>query len=154
MFDCEQSLEWRDMRAIDLDQVMTIEQNAQLMPWSRGMFEESLDAHQLCRVAESRNKIIAFHIVCPVVDELHVLNLAVAPQYQRRGVGHAVMCDIIELSESKALTKIFLEVRSGNSVAQSLYEKWQFTQIAIRKEYYRTNGIDREDACIYVRQSS
>lgn len=141
----------RDMRSSDLSKVMIIERNAQIVPWSRLSFEESLSKDYLCRLILVDQEICAFHVASEVLDELHILTLAVAPDQQGRGLGHALMDDIVAISNSLGLNKIFLEVRESNKVAFSLYQKWQFQQIANRKNYYATTGSSREDALVMVR---
>ena len=150
----------RNMTDADLTAVLQIERNSQVMPWSRLSFEESLSRTHatedrnphLCRVLCAGEIVCGFHITSKVLDELHILNLAVAPQFQKLGIGHQVMADIIELAQSEQVKKIFLEVRASNLVARSLYQKWQFEQIAVRQGYYRVQGGAREDALIFVRQ--
>jgi len=150
----------RDMVGSDLTSVLTIEANAQVSPWARLSFEESLTKQCCCRVIEALSgvnneeaEIVAYHIVCPIVDELHILNVVTASQFQGLGLGHMLMADILEIAESKNLAKLFLEVRASNSIAQSLYLKWQFKQVALRKQYYRptSDGGGREDAFVYMR---
>ena len=150
----------RDMRSDDLTQVLHIEQTAHVSPWGRLSFEESLtrneqsqnNAHP-CRVIEARGEIVAYHVVSVILDELHILNVVCAPKAQGLGLGHRLMTDILELADSQNLDKIFLEVRISNTIAQSLYEKWGFKQIAVRKRYYRPAAPDqpREDALVYLR---
>ena len=138
----------------DLPNIIKIEQGSQVMPWTRDSFEESLNKEHYCRVIEKGSEdksLVAFHIVCAVADELHILTLAVRTGLQGNGLGHVLMHDIIEYAESKKVKKIFLEVRASNRIAQNLYQKWQFKQIAIRKAYYRTSSNKREDALVYVR---
>lgn len=111
----------------------------------------------ICRVVEHNNDIVAFHIVCPVADELHILNLAVASDQQGKGLGHLLLDDIIQQARSYKVEKVFLEVRESNLVAQSLYQKWQFQQIAVRKNYYSSGANAgevgfRENALVMVRQ--
>jgi len=150
----------RDMRSDDLVQVLSIENNAQASPWSRLSFEESLTKQHRCRVIDAidaRNKaskVIAYHVVCGILDELHILNVVAAPQFQGLGLGHMLMSDILSIAEEENLVKIFLEVRASNQVAQSLYLKWQFKQIAQRKKYYRPTSRDgiREDAFVFMRK--
>jgi len=137
------------MASADLADVLSIERNAQVSPWSRLSFEESLTKEHVCRVVTHNNKVLAFHVVCAVVDELHILNVAVASHLQGIGLGHVLMQDIIETAESASAKKVFL-----NLAAQSLYAKWQFEQIALRKGYYRSSqGIadQREDALVFAR---
>lgn len=146
----------RDMRSDDLATVLQIERGAQISPWSRLSFEESLTRKHACRVLVNRKEVIGYHVVCAVADELHVLNIVVAIQYQGQGLSHGLLGDIIEIAERLNLKKIFLEVRASNLTAQSLYAKWQFSQIAQRKAYYAaTPATDgkREDALIFMRTS-
>jgi len=151
-----ESLKIRDMNSQDLAQVVMIERNAHISPWARLSFEESLTKKYCCRVIENQGEIIAYFVLCPVADELHILNVVVAPQCQGAGVGHILMQDIIDQALYLGLRKLFLEVRASNTVAQSLYQKWQFEQISIRKRYYclpdSQNINDREDAFIFLRQ--
>jgi len=156
----------RDMQTCDLTQILAIEANAQASPWGRLSFEESLTKGYCCRVIEVSGaaisgtpesqllNIVAYHVVCEIVDELHILNVVTAPQTQGLGLGHMLMADILEIAKRKNVAKLFLEVRASNTVAQSLYLKWQFTQIALRKSYYRPTSQSgkREDALVFLRQ--
>ena len=143
------------MRGVDLDAVIKIECAVQINPWSRLSFEQSLTQGHTCRVVEHEHKIIAFHIVCPVVDELHILNLAVTSDQQGKGLGHLLLNDIVQQGIKHKVDKIFLEVRQSNLAAQGLYQKWQFQQIAMRKNYYSAGAGaiagTREDALVLVR---
>lgn len=143
----------RDMRSSDLKAIVHIEQIAQVSPWARLSFEESLTKNYLCRVLELHDEPCAYHICSMVLDELHILNVVCSPHRQGHGLGHVLMSDIIDQAEQQSLAKLFLEVRASNSVAQSLYRKWGFKQIAIRKQYYRPNNPNgaREDALVYLR---
>ncbi|MFQ3244333.1 MAG: ribosomal-protein-alanine N-acetyltransferase [Arenicella sp.] len=150
----------RDMQSQDLKQVLAIELNAQASPWGRLSFEESLTKQHRCRVVEmnaecSMTAIVGYHVACQVIDELHILNVVAAPQFQGLGLGHMLMSDLIEIAEQTHCNRVFLEVRASNEVAQSLYAKWQFKQIALRKEYYRPTSVGqpREDALIFMRQT-
>lgn len=158
----EPDFKLRDMLSEDLSEVLTIERAVHISPWSRLSFEESLTKHEAreysCRVVEFADEVVGYTVLCPVVDELHILNIVVASGYQGRGLSHLLMQDILEQAEVKGLKKIFLEVRASNEIAQSLYLKWQFEQIAIRKRYYSLpnskNSNEREDALIFLRQIS
>lgn len=155
----------RDMLSSDLSSVLAIERHAQISPWSRLSFEESLTREHQCRVIEidaretaqdrAVKEIAAYHIVCAVADELHILNLVASPSRQGLGWGHCLMQDIFELADKQQLARLFLEVRASNAVAQQLYQKWQFKQIGVRKGYYNAapdSPAMREDALIYLRQ--
>ena len=160
------TLSIRDMVSEDLVPVLTIDRNVHISPWSRLSFEESLTMQEcgeepsgnkkyICRVIESGDVIVGYLVVCPIADELHILNIATASQYQGLGVGHLLMEEIIRLSVVSQHHKIFLEVRASNEIAQNLYLKWQFEKISIRKRYYSmpnsSNTNDREDAFVFMR---
>jgi len=144
----------RNMCSEDLSEVVRIEQTAHISPWARLSFEESLTRGDICRVIVAHDEIVAFYVVSSVLDELHILNVVCAPKAQGLGLGHTLMQDIMLQAQQQKLTKLFLEVRASNHIAQSLYEKWGFQQIALRKQYYRPSitSADREDALVYLRE--
>ncbi len=146
----------RFMRSQDLNAVMGIERNAQLSPWSRLSFEESLNREHRCRVLEQSDQIIGYSIVCDVADELHVLNIVVAQPHQGKGNSHYLMQDVFDFAQSQDVSAIFLEVRVSNAVAQQLYERWGFERIYVRKRYYQalSKDAEREDASIMCRRLS
>lgn len=144
----------RDMVSQDLIEVLAIENNAQASPWSRLSFEESLTREHRCRVLARDGDIVAYHVVCAVLDELHILNLVVARPYQGQGLGHALLHDVLAVARQSEVSKIFLEVRASNSTAQLLYQKWQFKQIGMRKGYYAPSDQSaghREDALVFAK---
>ena len=96
--------------------------------------------------------MVAFSVICPILDEMHILNLAIAARCKGCGLGHVLMKDIVQSSFGHGSHKLFLEVRESNKIAQSLYLKWQFKQISVRKGYYRTPDKLREDALVFVRE--
>ena len=146
-----QNLGLCDMQTSHLGQVLSIERQVQVMPWARLSFEQSLNRGDICRLVMSGQKVAAFHVCSAVMDEVHLLNIAVAAELQGIGLSHMLLDDIVANAKEMAAKKIFLEVRQSNTRAQSLYQKWQFEQIAIRKKYYRTPDTHREDALVYVR---
>jgi ribosomal-protein-alanine N-acetyltransferase len=166
------ALSWRKMRTADLAEVLQIERNTQSIPWSRLAFEESLTRSEIaeastyyCRVLdtaenptqrgskETEPSVLAFFIVSSVLDELHIMNLAVTPWAQGKGLGHALMDEMLRLANSLELNRVFLEVRASNEKAISLYRKWGFEQVAVRPKYYRTSRPDeKEDAWVFCAQ--
>ncbi len=142
----------RDLHTADLTMVLPIEQAAQVSPWARLSFEEALTKGYYCRALEAQGELLAYHIVSAVMDELHILNVTCAPKAQGFGLGHMLMQDMISYAKQRALSKLFLEVRASNRIAQGLYHKWGFKQIGVRKQYYRPSVSDqhREDALVYL----
>lgn len=107
-------------------------------PWSLDSIEKEI-ANPVATyyVAEMAGEIIGFGGMWHVLDEGEIMNIAVAKESQRQGVGYLILSKMMETVEKKQLRRVHLEVRAGNEGAQKLYKKKGFTQIAIRKAYYR-----------------
>ena len=77
-----------------------------------------------------------------VVDEAHVINVAVAPQERRHGIGRALVAHLLDHARANGIVKLLLEVRASNVAAIKLYESAGFTKFNVRQRYYG----DGEDA--------
>lgn len=93
------------------------------------------------RVAREASKVVGYVLFWHVVDELHLLNVAVAPTERRRGIGRELVRDVIDYGRSNVAVKVLLEVRAGNDAALRLYEGLGFTVFNVRKRYY-SDGED------------
>jgi len=101
--------------------------------------------------ASSGNQyILGFAGMWVMADEAHITNIAVRKQYQRQGIGERLLISIIDFATKLKADFITLEVRASNTVAQSLYQKYGFTQVGVRPGYYTDN---REDALLMSSES-
>ena len=133
----------RKMTLADLPDVMEIENRAYQYPWTKGIFNDCLIARYDSFVCEDKEKIIGYAILDVAVDEAHILNLCVDPSEQGKGLGHMMLEHLIAIAQKKFADFIMLEVRPSNKAAISLYEKWGFNEIGVRKNYYPTeNGME------------
>jgi ribosomal-protein-alanine N-acetyltransferase len=133
------------MRAPDLAEVARLEKSLYEFPWSLGNFRDSVTAGYDCWVAAHGEAVIGYAILMVALDEAHLLNFAVASEWQNQGVGRAFLAHMIEVAKEAKAQIVYLEVRPSNLAARHLYRKMGFQQIAIRPEYYpATHG--REDA--------
>ena len=82
-----------------------------------------------------------------LADEVHLLNIGIAPAFQRRGYARRLMEHLVELAESDGREHIILEVREGNTAARNLYDSMGFAQIGTRKRYYEDS---LEDAIVMI----
>jgi ribosomal-protein-alanine N-acetyltransferase len=89
--------------------------------------------------------IVGFIGLWYMADEIHVINLAVHPDFRRRGIGELLLVNAIELSMNLKAILITLEVRVSNLAAQALYLEYGFSKRGVRRAYYLDN---REDAAI------
>lgn len=134
----------RAMQESDLPAVLEIEHAAQLTPWTRNHFLDCLgNDHYLCQVVEAAGQPVAFLISSRILDETHVLNIAVAPARQRQGLARGLLEQAIQVAQQDAMSVIYLEVRESNKSARALYESLGFTVSGIRKNYYR-RGDDHD----------
>ena len=86
--------------------------------------------------------IVGFAGFWTMVDEAHIICLAVREEYQRRGIGELLLISVIDLVRELNARLISLEVRASNKAAQSLYRKYNFNQVGLRTGYYTDNRED------------
>ena len=143
-------LHLRLMRAADLDQVMVIERTFSA-PWTREMFNQELHQSEVSDnlVAEVDERVAGYILWWYVVDEIHIVNLAVHEGCRRRGLARRLLHEVFGRARARGMSIATLEVRVHNEPAIRLYESLDFRQIAIRKAYYADNG---EDALVMLKQ--
>ena len=146
-------------RKTDIDEIEAIEQRAYPFPWTRNVLLEEIEGESFSYVYVARlapesgqpEKIIGYHFFWLVSDEIHILNIAVDPEYQGYGLGARLMQFAINFGKERGATCALLEVRASNLPAQQLYAKLGFTRIGLRKRYYSDN---QEDAYVMKLQIS
>lgn len=140
---------WRRTMAItDLDAVLAVEARAYGWPWSRGNFIDTLAAGYLAEVLEDRDAgVIGYFVAMTGVDELHLLNVTVAPEWQGRGHGSALLETVVAYGRDQGLASLWLEVRDSNHRARALYARRGFAEVGVRRGYYPAAGR-REDAVV------
>lgn len=137
------------MTESDLDEVAAVERDAYEFPWTRGNFEDSLrNGYFGVCMRHVSGALIGYCVLMPVVDEMHLLNLCVAPAAQGRGVGLALLREAVSMTRARQLGSVLLEVRPSNLRATQLYERFGFAEIGRRKNYYPARHRMREDAIV------
>jgi ribosomal-protein-alanine N-acetyltransferase len=130
-----------------LDEVVRIEHAVHIHPWSRGNFADSISAGYHCWVAHRDSALVGYGVVMIGAGEAHLLNLSVAPPWQRQGIGAELTRFFVKLSRDYGAEKIYLEVRPSNTIARALYLAQGFAEIGVRRDYYPAQD-GREDAVI------
>lgn len=138
---------FRPMREADVDRVMQIEPLIYAHPWTRGNFCDSLRGGCSCWVMECGGQFAGYGVLMIGVREAHLLNLSVAPDWQGRGYGRALLMYLLKVARECEAEHVFLEVRPSNVAARRLYADTGFCEITMRRGYY-PSGPAREDAIL------
>jgi len=137
----------RSMREADLDRVCQLEEAAFSVPWSREAMKKEIceneQAHYL--VAEESGELVGYGGFWQVLDDGHIMHIAVDEERRQRGIGEALLREMITLGTQLGILYWTLEVRVSNRAAISLYEKVGFSSAGIRPGYYEK---PKEDAYI------
>jgi [ribosomal protein S18]-alanine N-acetyltransferase len=143
------AVEIRRLTLAELPEIEAIEQRAYRTPWSRSMFASELaKVTSICLGAFEGDNLIGYIVNSRYVDAWHVMNVAVDPDFQRRGIATRLIERLFELTDEDDGRGYTLEVRVSNIEAIKLYEKLGFERHGIRRGYYTDN---REDALIMWR---
>lgn len=136
------------MQEDDIPEILKIERTSFTSPWSEGAFlHEIYNPYALTKVALLDNRIIGYVCVQYILDEGHILNLAIHPDHRRRGYGTALMVEVLKILKEKGCRFIYLEVRKSNTSAKLFYERFGFRIAGVRKNYYRS---PKEDASLMM----
>lgn len=146
----------------DLDAVCEVEKSAYTHPWTRKHFADSLASGYPAvmllgealpgeagpsRRADGR-VLLGYLVAMPGVDEVHLLNITVAPAHQRQGWARFMLDALALWSRGRGAQWLWLEVRASNAPARALYERCGFQQVGMRRDYYPAGQFQREDAVV------
>ncbi len=138
----------RAMSPSDIDQIMVIERASFTSPWSARFFlEEIRVSYSKSILAEIDGRVIAYIVYWQLPTDVDIHNLAVNPDFRRRGIGQGLLTATIDHARERQLNRVTLEVRQSNRIAQRLYESLGFQPKGLRRGYYSNDG---EDAIIMV----
>jgi ribosomal-protein-alanine N-acetyltransferase len=141
-------VQFQPMLAEGLQAVVAIEQRAYAHPWNRTHFLDALQSGNQAQLLVAGDVLLGYFVAMPGVDEVHLLNITVAPEYQGQGWSR-VMLDALTLwARGQAAEWLWLEVRVGNLRAMRVYEAHGYKRVGQRKDYYPAGNGQREDAVV------
>ena len=134
------------MKEEDIDSVLAISSLSFAVCWSKSSYIQEL-TNPVAKyfVAKIDGKVVGFAGTWIVLDESHITNIAVHPNYRKQGIASKLLKELLNHCKRHGCIGYTLEVRSSNTAAKALYEKHNFKQDGIRKGYYEDN---KEDAVI------
>ncbi len=143
----------RRMQPEDIDAVLAIEYQAFSTPWTADMFLTEMHNREtscllVARVGPAAGIVVGYLGYRVVIDEMHILIVAVEPRWRRRGIAQRLLCQAMEQARQAACTRATLEVRVSNTAAQQLYYRYKFAPVGVRPRYY---SRPPEDALILWR---
>ena len=135
----------KPMQKEDIDKIISIEKSAYgEHHWSKDSFlsELSNDLAKYYSAFDENNELIAYAGSWQILEEAHITNIAVSPNFRRKYIGEALLKTIINKCYLDMIKYITLEVRVSNIAAINLYEKYGFKSLGVRKGYYQDNNED------------
>jgi ribosomal-protein-alanine N-acetyltransferase len=137
-------IQFRFMTLNDIDAVLQVERASFTVPWSREAFYNELVHNRYAKyiVMVHEDRIIGYAGMWVVIDEAHITNVAVLPEFRGKKLGEALMRKLMDTAKQLGAVTMTLEVRVSNHVAQSLYRKLGFRNGGIRRHYYPDNLED------------
>ena len=139
---------YQPMTPADLDEVVRAEAQIYPYPWTLGNFADSLRSGYSSWVLRDAGHVLqAYGIIMLALDEAHLLNLSVARECQRQGLGWRTLDWLADVARGYGARTMLLEVRPSNPAAIRLYDRYGFQRIGVRRGYYP--ALDgREDAVV------
>ena len=134
------------MNETHVAQVAALEKICFSDPWSENSVASELVNPLSCWLVAEEDGVVAGYVGSQtVIDESDMMNVAVHPDHRRKGIAEALVTELVEALKKRESRCLTLEVRASNEPAKALYEKLGFTQVGLRKNYYRN---PKEDALI------
>jgi ribosomal-protein-alanine N-acetyltransferase len=142
----------RPLLEADIDEVVAMERTACAHPlhaWTEHSYLSSLRAGYWARVRceVATGRIVAVCVAMDGVDEVHLLNIAVAREQHGRGHARALLAELVARCQQHLAAAIWLEVRPSNERARAVYLREGFVDVGVRKRYYLA-ATGREDAVV------
>ena len=142
-------LNYEPMQASALDEVFALEQSVYPYPWTMANFVDSLNSnYEAWVLRDQQGDLLGYFLLMAIVDEAHLLNVAVSAEKQGQGLGRFLLNQAVACARGLGMESVLLEVRPSNTRALEIYERYGFKQIGRRKGYYPAANQQREDAIV------
>ena len=145
----EQALQIVELNADHLPDVLEIEKASFRDPWTLQSFRNFIILYRTNWVALRNGKVAGYLITQWVLDEIHILNVAVRQEYRRQGVAAELLNFLFQRGAGRRIKSVYLEVRESNEAARLLYTRFGFSELGLRKSYYQ----DGENALVMHRRT-
>jgi [ribosomal protein S18]-alanine N-acetyltransferase len=131
------SVRFEPLNVLWLDTLLPVEQQAYSHPWTRGNFIDAMAAgYETQLLVDAQGGLVGYFVAMIVLDEVHLLNITVAPARQRQGWARILLDALALWSRQRQAQWIWLEVRESNVRARSIYAAHGYQEVGLRKNYY------------------
>jgi len=142
-------LDYQPMQQADLPDVVALEESVYPHPWSMANFVDSLNSnYEAWVLRDPQGDLLGYFLLMAIVDEAHLLNVAVSAERQGEGLGRFLLNQAVACARGLGMESVLLEVRPSNTRALEIYERYGFKHIGRRKGYYPAADRQREDAIV------
>jgi [ribosomal protein S18]-alanine N-acetyltransferase len=131
-----------------LADVVHVEKLAYAHPWNEANFRDAIQAGYKAQMLCAAGEVLGYFVAMKGVDEVHLLNITVAPQHQGQGWARLMLEALAIWARGDGAQWLWLEVRVGNLRAMRVYEQHGFRRVGQRKAYYPAGFGKREDAIV------
>lgn len=143
------SVRFEPLNVLWLDTLLPVEQQAYSHPWTRGNFIDAMAAgYETQLLVDAQGGLVGYFVAMIVLDEVHLLNITVAPARQRQGWARILLDALALWSRQRQAQWIWLEVRESNVRARSIYAAHGYQEVGLRKNYYPMHDGPREHAVL------
>ena len=143
------SVRFEPLNVLWLDTLLPVEQQAYSHPWTRGNFIDAMAAgYETQLLVYAQGGLVGYFVAMIVLDEVHLLNITVAPARQRQGWARILLDALALWSRQRQAQWIWLEVRESNVRARSIYAAHGYQEVGLRKNYYPMHDGPREHAVL------
>ena len=143
------SVRFEPLNVLLLDTLLPVEQQAYSHPWTRGNFIDAMAAgYETQLLVDAQGGLVGYFVAMIVLDEVHLLNITVAPARQRQGWARILLDALALWSRQRQAQWIWLEVRESNVRARSIYAAHGYQEVGLRKNYYPMHDGPREHAVL------
>lgn len=147
-------LEYQKMTPFDLPLVMKIENSEYEFPWSEGIMKDCLStANYHGYLLKIDQQLMGYAMISVAAAECNILNICIKKSHQNKGYGKRLLAFLLDEAKELKAQQIYLEVRTSNRAAISLYQNFGFNELDIRKNYYPGHNT-REDAYLFAMEIS
>ena len=136
----------RNMTPADLPAIEAIEPRIFEEPWDMGSYAACLRSGCYARVAEEAGTVAGYAVLHQLRGEAEIFTIGVAPEFQGKGIGKALLADLMDEAKREGAFRVVLQLRSANARVIHIYKNAGFVQAGVISDYYTNRDGTREDA--------